>query len=201
MKDNRRLLLKGIVFAALLGLLIIKFALPEAEGPTETISGSNQAASQEEIKQPVADASQTNNQQEESPQTQEKKEAAKSVDNQSVSPGPTAGVSQSEQNEQSDKIEPEALPVWLLFRSTTCIPCVEMQKTMDALQPEFDGKVDFVAIDVNDPANQELLVQYQIRYIPTTYLYDRNKKLYFQLMGEMSVEEMRGKLQALMEVK
>lgn len=40
--------------------------------------------------------------------------------------------------------------MWLLFRSTTCVPCVEMQKVFDQLQPEYIDKVHFIAIDVND---------------------------------------------------
>ena len=95
----------------------------------------------------------------------------------------------------------EKLPVWLLFRSTTCIPCVEMQQTMDALKPEFAGKVGFVPIDVNDPVNEKLLQQYEIRYIPTTFLIDKNGILFEHQVGVLSSEDMRTKLTALSEVK
>lgn len=102
----------------------------------------------------------------------------------------------AEENKESSK-----QPMWILFRSTTCLPCVEMQKTMDTIALEFQGKVKFVAIDVNDPGNMQLVREYKIQYIPTTYLYDKNEQVFFQQVGVISVEDMRTKLNALLEVK
>lgn len=197
MKDNRSLLIKGMILGAILALLVFKFAVPKANGPAEI---TNQVALQTDAIQQNQAASQTNSQPVETAQVEENTETPNNGNQKSESAGTSNEDPKAGQNQQSTKTE-EALPIWLLFRSTTCIPCVEMQKTMDALQPEFKGKVEFIPIDVNDRANQELLVKFQIRYIPTTYLYDRNKKLYFQQVGAMSVEDMRSKLQGLVEVK
>lgn len=198
LQDNRRLLIKGVILGAILALLIFKLVLPKADGPAEISSVPNQIALQQEAQQPDH-ADQSNSKQGET--VQGKTDVQKPTGDQSGSSGTTADDNKTEQNQPPAKSESEVLPIWLLFRSTTCIPCVEMQKTMDALQPEFKGKVEFIQIDVNDSANRQLLEKFQIRYIPTTYLYDRNKKLYFQQVGAMSVEEMRNKLQALVEVK
>lgn len=92
-------------------------------------------------------------------------------------------------------------PVWLLFRSTTCVPCKAMQKTMDELRPEFEGKVQFIAIDVNDPANREVLEKFQIMYIPTTYLYDAKQNLWKQSVSAIPTSEMREVLNQLAEAK
>lgn len=97
-------------------------------------------------------------------------------------------------------IDPQK-PVWLLFRSTTCAPCVALQKTMDELQPEFEGKVQFIAIDVNAPANRTMLGEYKIMYIPTTYLFDRNQEEWAQFTGARSTEEMREMLTQLAEAQ
>lgn len=94
----------------------------------------------------------------------------------------------------------QQLPMWLLFRSQTCAPCREMQKTFDLLKPDFASKVQFVTVDVNDPNNEKLLTDYKIRYIPTIYLFDKHKQLFYQQIGVVSVEEMRAKLNALVEV-
>lgn len=200
MKDNRSLVIKGIILGAIVALLIFKFAMPNADGPAELSPIPNQATSQQEATTKNQSEAQTNDQIGQTAQKQEKAEPNNGSD-QSATNENAANKSKTGQVQQNAKSEKELLPVWLLFRSTTCIPCVEMQKTMDALQSEFQGKVDFVAIDVNDSANQELLEKYQIRYIPTTYLYDRNKKQFFQQVGAMSVEDMRSKLQELVEVK
>lgn len=196
MKEKGRLLIKGIILGAIVGLLIFKFAVPKADGPAEI---TNQAALPQEVMQPNQPSAQPKTG--EAVRVQEKTEAPKSEGAQTKSTGNAPDASQPEQKQQAAQGQQEFLPVWLLFRSTTCVPCIEMQKTMDALQAEFKGKVNFVPVDVNDPANEDLLVQFQIRYIPTSYLYDRNKKLNFQYVGALSVEDMRSKLQALVEVK
>ena len=69
------------------------------------------------------------------------------------------------QPQQDFNIDPQK-PVWLLFRSATCVPCVAMQKTMEELRPEFEGKVQFISIDVNDSQEQQSEQQIQSRIYP-----------------------------------
>lgn len=191
MKDKRSLLVTGIIICAVVGILIFKFAVPGDAGST-----SKQIGLQQETAQQSSNGAQSKGGQIDS--AAQKKDAANNDSSQSGNA--TASDKETKQTESQQPAR-EVLPVWYLFRSTTCIPCIEMQKTMDALRAEFKGKVDFVAVDVNDPANRELLMKYQIRLIPTTFLYDRNKNLYFQYGGALSVDEMRGKLQALAEIR
>lgn len=70
-----------------------------------------------------------------------------------------------------------------------------------ALEPEFEGKIAFINIDVNSPAEQELCTQYQIQYIPTTYFLNSKGKVAFNYVGVISQDEMRSKLKALAEGK
>jgi len=85
--------------------------------------------------------------------------------------------------------------MWLLFRSTTCVPCVEMQKVFDQLEPEYKGKVRFIAIDVNDENNAEVINAWQIRYIPTTFIVDvAAKKITYQNVGVIPVEDLKKEL-------
>lgn len=70
-----------------------------------------------------------------------------------------------------------------------------------ALEPEFKGKIAFINIDVNSPSEQELCVQYQIQYIPTTYFLNSNGEVAFNYVGVISQDEMKSKLKALMEGK
>lgn len=70
-----------------------------------------------------------------------------------------------------------------------------------ALEPEFKGKIAFINIDVNSPAEQELCAQYQIQYIPTTYFLNSKEEVAFNYVGIISQDDMRYKLKALMEGK
>lgn len=76
-----------------------------------------------------------------------------------------------------------------------------MEKIHQALKPEFEGKIAFVNIDLNNPLESKLLEQYKINYIPTTYLLDGNGKIISQYVGAIPIEEMRGKLNALLSEK
>lgn len=122
-------------------------------------------------------------------------------------PAPAASQGTSQENSQgsSQSLIADAKnihrPAWLLFHSQTCASCIEMEKVYQALKPEFEGKVAFVNIDVNDSRENELLRQYQISYIPTTFLLDGNGEIQTQYVGVLSVDEMRGKLNDLLNVK
>jgi|GEM_PF-846809 len=88
---------------------------------------------------------------------------------------------------------------WLLFRSTTCIPCIEMQKLFDQLEPEFKGKIRFIAIDVNEKNNQDIIKTWKIRYIPTTFILDGKGQISYQNVGVIPVENLKAELNKVVE--
>jgi thioredoxin 1 len=96
-----------------------------------------------------------------------------------------AAIEQAKKNGES---------MWLLFRSTTCIPCVEMQKVFDQLEPNYKGKVRFIAIDVNDKKNMEVLRTWKIQYIPTSFIIDSSGKVNYQNVGVIPVEDLKKEL-------
>ncbi|WP_054697211.1 thioredoxin family protein [Syntrophomonas palmitatica] len=83
---------------------------------------------------------------------------------------------------------------WLLFRSTTCSPCAEMQKVFDKLEPDYKDKVRFIAIDVNDKDNTDVVNSWQIRYIPATFILDSSGKVSYQNVGVIPVEDLKAEL-------
>lgn len=101
-------------------------------------------------------------------------------------------IEQAKQNQQ---------PAWLLFHSTSCQSCIEMEQVFQTLEPEFKGKVAFINIDVNDSAEQSLCIQYGIQYIPTTYFLNASGAATFNYVGVIQEAEMRAKLKALGESK
>ncbi|OFW58914.1 MAG: hypothetical protein A2Y75_00005 [Candidatus Solincola sediminis] len=71
-----------------------------------------------------------------------------------------------------DKARQAGKPVLLNFHSTQCYPCIEIEKQIKIVEPEYDGKVEFIIVDVYDRSEQNLCYQYQIEIIPTTFFID-----------------------------
>jgi thiol-disulfide isomerase/thioredoxin len=102
-----------------------------------------------------------------------------------ASAGSAALIEQARKNGES---------MWLFFRSTTCVPCVDMQKIFDQIQPEYQGKVRFIAIDVNDRKNIEIIKTWKIQYIPTSFIIDSAGKVSYQNVGVIPVENLKKEL-------
>lgn len=84
--------------------------------------------------------------------------------------------------------------MWLLFRSQSCAPCVEMKKVFDQLQPDYKGKVRFISIDVDDAENRELVEEWRIQYIPATFILNTQGKLSYENVGFFPVEDLKKEL-------
>ncbi|KUG03366.1 putative thioredoxin domain protein [hydrocarbon metagenome] len=105
----------------------------------------------------------------------------------------TAGVLSSSEQEIETALE-NGDSIWILFRSTTCVPCVEMQKIFDQLKPEYEGKVKFIEVDVNDRANINLLQEYKLQYIPTTFIMDGQGNISYHNVGVVPLDELTAEL-------
>lgn len=98
-----------------------------------------------------------------------------------------------------EEAKKEAKPVWLLFHSTTCQSCTDMEEVFLALKPEFEEKVAFIKINVDNPAERELCYRFNLQLIPTTYFLNAGGELTFTQVGIIKLDEMRSKLKALAE--
>ena len=125
--------------------------------------------------------------------------AAKGVKTESASEDYSSNAPASQTASLIEEAKQKGQPAWLLFHSTTCQSCIEMEAVYNAVKPEFEGKVAFININVNDPAEQELCNQYQIQYIPTTYFLNSKGEKTFNYVGVIQQDEMRAKLKALAE--
>jgi len=106
----------------------------------------------------------------------------------------SVGSTVSAESQAVEQAKKNGESMWLLFRSTTCAPCIEMQKIYDQLKPEYKDKVRFIAIDVNDSNNLDLIRKWQIRYIPTTFIVDGAGKVTYQNVGVIPVEDLKKEL-------
>jgi len=62
------------------------------------------------------------------------------------------------------------VPVFVDFYADWCGPCNMIAPTIEALSEEYDGKVKFVKISVDN--NQELAMKYDVMSIPTGMLFE-----------------------------
>jgi thioredoxin 1 len=63
------------------------------------------------------------------------------------------------------------VPVFVDFYADWCGPCRMIAPTVEALSEEYEGKVKFVKINVDD--NQDLAMKYDILSIPTSMLFEK----------------------------
>ncbi|HEV2120799.1 MAG TPA: thioredoxin [Candidatus Bathyarchaeia archaeon] len=61
-------------------------------------------------------------------------------------------------------------PVFVDFYADWCGPCNMIAPTIEALSQEYEGKVKFVKINVDE--NQQLSMKYDIMSIPTSMLFE-----------------------------
>lgn len=95
---------------------------------------------------------------------------------------------------QIKEAQEKGKPIWLLFSSTSCPPCVEMKKVFDRIKPEYEGKVRFINVNTDDRNNYDLLSEYEIKYIPTTYIIDKNGEISYHNIGLIPEDTLREEL-------
>ncbi|MBP9817913.1 thioredoxin [Candidatus Shapirobacteria bacterium] len=67
------------------------------------------------------------------------------------------------------------LPVLVDFWAPWCGPCQMMAPVLDELAKEFGGKLNIVKVDTDQPENQSLAMDYEIRSIPNLKLFKDGK--------------------------
>jgi len=58
-------------------------------------------------------------------------------------------------------------PTVIDFYAPWCQPCKQLNLAIDKAKTEYEGKVNFMTINVDDPTNSKLIDQYEISPIPT----------------------------------
>ncbi|MHB8869498.1 MAG: thioredoxin family protein [Thermoleophilia bacterium] len=88
-------------------------------------------------------------------------------------------------------------PVFLLFHSLTCDPCVEISANVDQVIPGYQGKVEFVNAITDDASGQQLAAGFNFQYIPTAFFFDAQGALIGSYTGVLSVDELRARLDGM----
>jgi thioredoxin 1 len=92
----------------------------------------------------------------------------------SLSPACADVGTATEKSFQADVLDSKD-PVFVDFYAPWCGPCKKMDPIVVELSKEFDGKMKFVKIDVDD--NGKLAEQFNIESIPTFIIYQKGKEV------------------------
>ena len=82
----------------------------------------------------------------------------------------TEKIAQVDQTGFGSTVLGSDIPVFVDFYADWCGPCQMIEPTIQALSEEYNGKVKFVKINVDD--NQELVMKYDVMSIPTGILFE-----------------------------
>jgi thioredoxin-like negative regulator of GroEL len=64
-----------------------------------------------------------------------------------------------------------------------------MEKVYEKLEPFFAGKVEFVKVDINSPAEQDLVRRFNVRLVPTSVFIGSDGKVVAKKIGAMPLDE------------
>lgn len=88
-------------------------------------------------------------------------------------------------------------PVYVLFHSLTCVPCIEISAVVDRVIPDYEGSVVFVNAISDDAPSQRLAAKFRFQYIPTSFFIDARGTVVDSFTGAMDESAMREYLDRL----
>ena len=87
-------------------------------------------------------------------------------------------------------------PVLVDFWATWCKPCLMVAPIIDELADEFDGKINFVKVDVD--ANQKIAANFGVMSIPTMLVF-KNGEPVSNIVGARPKNELKKTLESVLE--
>ena len=81
-------------------------------------------------------------------------------------------------------------PVLVDFFATWCGPCKIMHPILEELKKEFGDKTRILKLDIDTPDNRQLVELYNIRSVPTLYLF-KNGQIVWRHTGAIGLDPLR----------
>lgn len=88
-------------------------------------------------------------------------------------------------------------PVYLLFHSLACQPCVEISGVADKVVPAYTDRIAFVNAITDDASAQQLASRFAFKYIPTSFFLRPDGSVDSSFTGVLSEAEMKARLEKL----
>lgn len=98
-------------------------------------------------------------------------------------------------SEFSKEVLESNIPVLVDFWAPWCMPCRMMAPILDELSADLGGKVKITKVNTEDPANQDLAIEYQIQSIPNMKLF-KDGKVVAEFIGMRSKDALKGDIEA-----
>jgi thioredoxin 1 len=103
-------------------------------------------------------------------------------------PKPTSGPAAQSQAQTQPQAQAQAqpytatnLPKLWDFWATWCPPCKELKPTIEALEKEYEGKIEIRSINVDE--NKELAQKFEVKAIPTLVFLDAKGNELSRIVG------------------
>jgi len=114
-------------------------------------------------------------------------------------PAATDGPSQSHADPAAayDAALASGKPIFVLFHSLTCDPCIEISAVVDKVIADYEGEVVFVNAITTDDAAMRLAARFRFQYIPQSFFIDSKGEIVDSFTGAMDETAMRGYLDKL----
>ncbi len=88
-------------------------------------------------------------------------------------------------------------PIYVLFHSLTCVPCVEISAVADEVVPEYGDTIVFVNAITDEESGYELSKRFSFQYIPTSFFIGPDGQVADSYTGAIDAVAMRARLDAL----
>lgn len=131
--------------------------------------------------------------------------AVKAAPPRAASPNPQGGTSLTSVHNDAVADHDAALragkPIYVLFHSLSCVPCVEISEVADQVVPDYADRVTFVNVISDDPSGKQLASRFEFQYIPTSFFLGPDGTVVGSHTGPLTSEQMRAQLDALLEAE
>ncbi|MBW6468145.1 MAG: thioredoxin family protein [Coriobacteriia bacterium] len=92
-------------------------------------------------------------------------------------------------------------PVYVLFHSGACQPCVEAKDAADRVLPEYTDTVVYVSAHTVDSRSRDLFDEFSFRSVPTSFFVDQAGEVIDEHVGPLSDAELRERLDTLLSAQ
>jgi thiol-disulfide isomerase/thioredoxin len=89
------------------------------------------------------------------------------------------------------------MPMYVLFHSGACEPCVEAREVASRVLPEYEDTVVYVSAHTVDPRSRDLFDEFSFRSVPTSYFLASDGSVVDRYVGPMSDEDLREALDGI----